>query len=163
MERCEAIYWLYFNVKTETSKKLLVDALEKDQSMLVRSMAARIMALEGKAEYIPLLEKALNDSSPLVRMEAIQSLGSLKSKSSIPLLTELLLKDTDIHVRLKALKSIQYMQAEEDIIPVLIDSLEDQEPSVRFQALLLLEKSTKVKLGSDKETWKKWHQTNLPK
>ncbi|NUM35833.1 MAG: HEAT repeat domain-containing protein [Candidatus Brocadiae bacterium] len=163
IERCEAIQWLYFNVKTQTSEKLLVDALEKDQSMIVRSLAARIMALEGRKEFIPLLEKALYDENPLVRMEAVQSLGSLKSKSSIPKLTELLLKDPDLQVRLKVLKSIQYMQSEEETTLALIDSLDDQEASVRFHSLLLLEKSTKNKFGSDKESWKKWYQANLKK
>lgn len=55
------------------------------------------------------------------------------------------------------------MQSEEETTLALIDSLDDQEASVRFHSLLLLEKSTKNKFGSDKESWKKWYQANLKK
>jgi len=157
-ERCEAIYWLYFNIKGKTTQKLIINALIKDKSELVRSLAARLMGIDGNKNYIPLLENALtNDKSYLVRMEAAQSLGSLLAKKSIKKLEEQLKKDNNSWVKLKILKTFEYMNAKQ-AVPFLIKILDDQEPAVRFQALRLLEKFTGEKVGLDKQSWLNWYE-----
>jgi len=156
-DRIEGIYWLSMNMKSPTTQKLLIEAFRKDESEIVRSLAARLIVLENNPDYVPLLVLGLHDSSPLVRMEVVQGLGSLQAKTTLPDLSNLLLNDSDIFVRLKVLKSIQYMNATESI-PSLIDALGDPEPAVRFYALLLLEQFTQEKPGIDKQSWKKWYE-----
>ena len=155
--RCEAIYWLHQNVQNKANKKLIIDALTKDESEVVRSLAARLMGIEKNPLYLPLLTSALSDPSALVRMEAVQSIGSINRKASLPDIASLLKKEPEVLVRLKALKSINYMGSKQ-AIPALIDELEDQEPAARFQALILLEKFTKANPGMDKNSWKEWYQ-----
>ena len=170
LDRCEAIHWLYHHVKSDTTRNLLTEALHKDESDVVRSLAARLMALGGDKSYIPDLQKALEDSSPLVRMEVAQSLGSLQSRQSLGKLGSLLAKgknedrirEQDAWVRLKIIKSMEYMEAKQ-AVPVLIEALADNEPAVKFQALLLLEKFTGKKLGTDKESWNRWYQQQSQK
>ncbi|HON44920.1 MAG TPA: HEAT repeat domain-containing protein, partial [Planctomycetota bacterium] len=129
VSRCEAILWLYDNIKTETTQKLLMDALYKDENPVVRSLVVRILAIENNPAYIPLLEVALNDASPLVRLEVVQTLGSMHAKQSIPKLLKLLETETDKNVRLKILKTLQYTRSKESI-PVLIARLDDPEPAI---------------------------------
>ncbi len=162
INRAEAIYWLSENSLTATTQKLLIEALNKDESEVVRSLVARIIAVQKNPEYIPLLVRSLSDKSPLVRMEVAQSLGTLQAKSAIPDLLKVLEKDTEVLVRLKVLKSINYMDAKETV-PNLIEMLEDHEPSVRFQALQLLERFCQVNVGLDRESWKKWYEAQNKK
>lgn len=161
-DRAEAIYWLCTHVQNQTNKKLLAEAIVKDKSDLVRSLAARLMALDGDPQFVPLLQKAMQDSSALVRMEAIQSLGSYLHHQSLPQITAVAAKESNAWVRLKILKDIDYMDAK-DSLPFLIERLDDSDPSVRFHALLLLEKFSGQKMGTDKEVWNKWYTQQAPK
>jgi HEAT repeat protein len=156
-DRAAAIYWLCTNVQSPTNKKLVSEALQKDKSDLVRSLAVRLMALDGDVQFIPLIHNALQDSSALVRMEAAQSLGSYKDYQALPQLTAVIEKEHNAWVRLKILKSIEHMRAAQTV-PALIGRLEDTEPAVRFQALLLLQKFTGQQIAADKESWQKWFQ-----
>ena len=160
VDRCEAILWLYNNVKTETTQKLVMDALYRDSSPGVRSLAVRLLGIENSEEYLTPLETSLNDPSALVRMEVVQSLGSMHAKQSVPKLLKMLEVETDKTVRLKILKTLQYIRAKESV-PVLIERLEDEEPAVRLQALLLLKYFTKQSLGIDKEPWQKWYESQV--
>lgn len=156
-ERSHAILWLTENVDSPTNKKLLRESLQNDPSELVRSTSARLIALDGSSEFVADLEQALADSSPIVRMEAAQGLGSLHSYASIPLLIKLLKDDGDLWVRLKILKTIEYIEAME-AVPTLIEILDDQEPAIRFQTLAILEQFTGEKIGMDKARWKRWYE-----
>lgn len=157
-ERLEAIDWLLENSRNpEENRKLLKKALKKDKSELVRAMAARFMALDGNEDFIPDLKWALQDPSAHVRMEVVQSLGSLKVESALPELLKMLSpkREPDCWVRLKVLKTVSYMKASSSAGD-LVEALEDPESSVRFQALCLLEKFTGMKLGTEKEDWENY-------
>lgn len=157
LERSQAIYWLFENsTDTPTMQKLLVEALTQDKSELVKSLAIRLMGLQGKQEYVPYLLKALQDPSAFVRMESVQSLGSLKVEASVPELLDLFRKENNTWVRLKILKTLSYMNAKETV-PALIEQLDDLEPTIRFQLAMLLEQFTGEKFGVDKESWQKWY------
>ena len=128
----------------------------QDKSELVRSLAARLMGLDGNKEFIPLLASALEDPSVAVRMEAVQSLGSLQAHETMEQLVKLLPKEPHVWVRLKILKTIEYWN-QPPALNILIERLDDQDPAVRFQSLALLEKFTGKKIGMDKEGWQKWY------
>lgn len=155
-DRIEAIDWLFYNADNkEANKQLLKEAVQHDKNEVVRSLAIRFMALEGNEEYVPFLKNSIVDASPLVRMEAIQGIGTLNAKSVIPDIVERLSskKEPDLWVRLKILKTLEYMDASQNSL-LLVELLEDSEPAIRFHALSLLEKFTGKKLGIDKQTWK---------
>ena len=160
--RCEGIYWLYYNGHKKINQKLLIDALKRDENELVRSLAARLMGLEGKTVYVYPLLMALNDPKSLVRIEAAQSLGTLKSEEALTRLGELLEQDSNIYVKLKILKTINHMNAKK-AVPDLIEALDDEEPAVSFQSLMLLEKFTNAKAGLGKNDWKEWLKENKSK
>jgi HEAT repeat protein len=156
-DRIEAIYWIFENAPEQDRQKLLIDA-SKDKSEVVRSLALRLMALEENPKYGDYLLAGLKDKkSPLVRMEAVQSLGYLKNKDTILDISKLAMaaKEKNLWVRLKALKSLEYMKALE-ALEDLSDLLEDDEPAIAFQAKLILEKFTDQNLGTDKENWQEF-------
>lgn len=152
-ERIEAIDWLFHNA----SNVELKEALQNDSNEVVRSMAARLMALDGSKEFIPFLEQALQDESYLVRMEAVQSLGSLQAEEMLPQLRRMLSpkKEPNLWVRLKVLRTLEYMKSSDlSTLKDIVEALEDPEPTVRFQAFSLLEKFTGEKMKMDREDWK---------
>lgn len=154
-ERVEHIHWLYENAPGPTTQKLLIESLRNDKSEVVRSLAVRLLALQHNPDVIPILILSLRDSHPLVRMEVVQSLGTLQAYSELPTLVKQLKTESDVLTRLKILKTINYLNATE-AIPDLVDCLDDEETAVRFQSLMLLEKFTQTKAGLDKESWIHW-------
>lgn len=81
--------------------KILCNILSKDPSLVIRHEAAFILgSSKDKRALSPLVKAIRNDSSNLVRHEAIESLGDLgiRSKRIIELL-EQLLKDKNVFIR----------------------------------------------------------------
>lgn len=157
-DRVWAIEWLYDNVDNKKIvKKMLKEALLRDQSPVVRSMAIRLIVKSKDKEYLPLVVKALDDDNALVRMEAAQSVGSFAGFEYQELLGEKLVSEQDVWVKLKLIKSLRYLRAKKVVRP-LIDMLQDENPSVRHQALAALEIFTKTKLGFKYEAWDEWYK-----
>lgn len=158
--RVEAIHWLYEErFDEQLVQKTLENALEKDESPLVKSLAIRLMVLEQKDHYLPLIVAKTQHPHHLVRIEAVQAIGSYLAYDQLEKLFEVMVKEKNAEVRLKILKSIEYMNAKESL-PSLIAQLDDPDPTIQFQTLMLVERFTGEKVGLDKETWEEWWQQN---
>lgn len=161
-DRIDAIIWLTDNIKSQTSDELLVEALTKDESPLVRSLAIRVMVEKKGTKYLPLIQNSLKDKHYLVRMEAAQAIGTYQATElTADLAKQLQKKDSHLWDKLKVLKSIEHMNAK-GAVKELIESLDDQEPAVRLQAVSLLEKFTEQNFGSNKKAWLEWYGKNNP-
>ena len=151
-----------FKVKQE----LLIKASE-DENEVVRSLAIRLMALTRRKVFMKYIKRAFKDKSSLVRLEAIQAIGTLHNYELLKSAMNKFSKDTEYWVRLKVLKSLEYIEAWNNskniILDFLIKALRDSEPAVRFQASLILYQITGKNLGDDQEIWKNWYLKNIKK
>lgn len=72
---------------TSTSRRLLVEILQKDQSILVRHEAAFALGCIGDLDDLPHVRRALlSDENSLVRHEAAMALGTMGRRREIPTL-----------------------------------------------------------------------------
>jgi HEAT repeat protein len=124
---------------------------------LVRATAAVGLRVLGDKRAIPALVTACSDPEPIVRADAVRTLGDLGGPPEIATLAPLARRDPDANVRLEAVYAIQRIGGEETI-PIFISALSDPDESVAFAAHSALLSLTGLQLSPDKTQWQKWWQ-----
>lgn len=105
--------------------------------------AAVALSFMGRQAFAPLRE-AMSSEDPVVRREALRSIGKLKERAPldaravVPILLKGL-QDPDASVRTVAATYLGIIQAEPaNAVPALVDALEDESPEVRSAAATAL-------------------------
>lgn len=105
--------------------------------------AAVALSFMGRTAFAPLRQAASSDD-PVVRREALRSIGKLKERAPldaravVPLLLEGLL-DPDASVRTVAATYLGILHEEPtSVVPALVEALKDEEPAVRSAAAAAL-------------------------
>lgn len=127
---------------TASSALPLVESLLKDRSERVRYQAAKCLGhlLEDRGVSHQGLRLLLDDKSPLVRIEAIESLVLLNDRTSLALLSSKL-ADSDPLVRAYAARALGEMEGDSYVHAVEMALLSEADDSARagmMEALLLL-------------------------
>ena len=68
----------------------LIQALQQDQSLYVRSRVALALGKIGSVDAVPALTQSLKDSNQEVRASAAKSLGKMRKMEIAPALTQVL-------------------------------------------------------------------------
>jgi hypothetical protein len=125
---------------------------------LVRATAAVGLRVLGDKRAIPaLVNAAQGDAEPIVRADAVRTLGDLGGPAEIMTLTPIARRDPDPNVRLEAIYAIRKISGEETV-PIFIAALGDPDESVTFAAHTALLSMTGQQLSPDKTQWQKWWQ-----
>ncbi|MGI6502487.1 MAG: HEAT repeat domain-containing protein [Candidatus Methanoculleus thermohydrogenotrophicum] len=104
-----------------------------DPSIEVRANAVKIIArIGGEESRAPLVEAALRDDTPVVRLRAERALVDM-GEAAIPALTGAL-SDPSIEVRADAVRIIARIGGEESRAPLVEAALRDDAPMVRQRA-----------------------------
>ena len=128
---------------------------------LVRATAAVGLRVLGDKRAVPALVTACGDPEPIVRADAVRTLGDLGGPPEIMGLASLARRDPDPDVRLEAVYAIRKIGGE-DTIPIFIAALGDPDESVAFAAHCALLSLTGQQLSPDKTQWQKWWQEQHP-
>jgi len=131
---------------------------------LVRATAAVGLRVLGDKRAIPALVTACGDPEPIVRADAVRTLGDLGGPAEVAGLASLGRRDPDSNVRLEAIYAIHKIGGE-DAIPIFIAALSDSDESVAFAAHSALLSQTGQQFSPDKNQWVKWweeHRTAPP-
>ncbi|KPJ55485.1 MAG: hypothetical protein AMS16_04215 [Planctomycetes bacterium DG_58] len=97
-----------------------------DPEPRVREAAARALGEIGDRRALPVLERALNDETPAIRVYAIEAIGALKAAELAPKLATLLEEDKNPSVREAAAVTLGKAGGGESL-PVLIRVLDDKD------------------------------------
>ena len=130
---------------------------------LVRATAAVGLRVLGDKRAIPALVTACGDPEPIVRADAVRTLGDLGGPAEVAGLASLGWRDPDSNVRLEALYAIRNIGGQ-DTLPIFIAALSDPDESVAFAAHSALLSLTGQQFSPDKDQWLNWwqQQRNAP-
>jgi HEAT repeat protein len=95
------------------------------------------VAADGTATAWEMIETALKDTKPLMRIDALNALGTITGSKRAEDLLQSSLQDKDVDVRLAAIASVGTMD-DQNMIPVLRQALDDPAPEVDFAAAVSL-------------------------
>jgi len=135
--------------------KDFVALLEKDPDYLVRAQAAVALGNLKNAQAIPVLIKALNDTSQWVRVDVVIAIGELKGPTTLPALDKVLSDDISPDVRRTTARVLGAIGGQESI-DVLIKALEDRDPGVAEISYQSLRQITKQNIPKNSKEWGKW-------
>ncbi len=128
---------------------------------VVRATAAVGLRVLGDKRAIPSLETACGDPEPVVRADAVRTLGDLGAPPELATLVPIARRDPDANVRLEAIYAVRKIGGEETL-PVFIAALSDSDESVTFAAHAALLSMTGQQFSPDKTQWQKWWQSQHP-
>lgn len=127
--------------------KLLAVVLQRSRLDAARIWAVQMLAIDSEpAETVALLEQALQDSHPRVRVQAVHRLAEF-SKQSPGALAALrkALADQELQVRLLAAEYLWDIDGDaKPVLPVLLEAIRSHEGAVHYQIAAILRD-----LGSD--------------
>lgn len=109
---------------------------ETDQSAATPA-TAKVEAANASATAWEMLETALKDTKPQLRIDALTALGTITGSSRAEELLQGSLQDKDVDVRLAAIAAVGTMD-DQNMIPVLRQALDDPAPEVDFAAAVSL-------------------------
>jgi tetratricopeptide (TPR) repeat protein len=125
---------------------LLLQGLE-DRHEWVRRHAAQALAEVGDKSGIPVLVKALKESSWVARESAALALAELGHTAGFTALVDGL-KESDSEIRKEAAKALLKV-GNQSIVPELSSALEDHDPNVRIEAIVTLTRWATPRLCPD--------------
>ena len=128
---------------------------------LVRATAAVGLRVLGDKRAVPALVTACKDPEPIVRADAVRTLGDLGGPPEIAGLASIARSDPDANVRLEAVYAIHNIGGA-DAIPLFIHALGDSDESVAFAAHSALLSQTGQPFSPDQNEWDKWWQEQHP-
>ena len=128
---------------------------------VVRATAVVGLRVLGDKRAIPALETACSDPEPIVRADAVRTLGDLGGPPELTTLVPIARRDPDANVRLETIYAIRKIGGE-DTLPVFIAALSDSDESIAFAAHTALLSMTGQQFSPDKTQWQKWWQEQHP-
>jgi HEAT repeat protein/Flp pilus assembly protein TadD len=117
---------------------MIVDLL-KDEDGDVRKNAARALAVRARDEETEILIKLLNDQTPFVRLQAVQTLGKNRTHAAVPGLSRLFSHERNFRIRSAIVAALGNMGDPEGS-PTLQQGLQDLDSRVRANSVEALEK-----------------------
>ncbi|MGO4152437.1 HEAT repeat domain-containing protein [Cupriavidus sp. YAF13] len=125
--------------RTEPAVEALKDRLRHDQDAEVRAFAASMLGEVQRADLVPDLRVAVNDSDEGVRATALSALRECAGFDAVPALRNVFLaalSDTSAIVRETAAEALRFSPPE--AIPALMVAANDEVARVRLQAVIAL-------------------------
>jgi len=140
----------------KVTPKMLSIMAQGDPDDLVRATALRVLAKIDQEEYLAkVLEAAVKDRSPLVRMESVKILATRNDDKSLSYLVVMLNDDTDVQVKTAAAGGLGNYQ-DQRAIRSLIGALDSKEFALCFRARQSLTALTGKDLGYNSQAWLDW-------
>jgi HEAT repeat protein len=113
------------------------DSGEETDQPIAQAPVAKVDAANGTTAAWEMLETALKDTKPQLRIDALNAVGTISGSKRAENLLQGSMQDKDVDVRLAAVAAVGTMQ-DQNMIPVLRQALDDPAPEVDFAAAVSL-------------------------
>lgn len=150
--------------KSEEQERIsreLAGAFQDEPDPLIRLEIVRAIGEYRTPAAASVLDAALNDSEPDVRMVACRAWGDRGGPEAAAKLSEALRSDVDVDVRLTAAQALGET-ADRNAVAALGEALEDRDPAMQYQAVQSLQNVTGEDLGSDVNQWRHYVKGEPP-
>ena len=139
----------------------LAAAFQDEPDPLIRLEIVLAIGQYRTAAADSVLDAALNDSAPNVRMVACRAWGDRGGPEAAAKLSEALRSDVDVDVRLTAAQALGET-ADPHAVAALGEALEDRDPAMQYQAVRSLRNVTGEDLGNDVNQWRHYVKGEPP-
>lgn len=138
----------------------LAAAIRQETDPLIRVEIIRTLGRYPGPAANRILQTALSDADPQVRIAACEAWGRRSDPKAVELLAETLRGDVNIDVRLAAAKALGETRHPGAVAP-LGEALDDADPALQYRAVLALQKATGKNLGVDVYRWRQYVRGEL--
>jgi hypothetical protein len=135
--------------------------LAADLDPTVRGAAARALGKAVAVKYLPVLVKALGDSSPMVRCDAAVALARFRGEEAIEPLRKAAAEDASVDVRCAAIRALRYYPRPK-VAGTLVYCLSDEVFDVRHEAHQVLVGMVGKDLGTEPADWNPVARGDVP-
>ncbi len=142
---------LYRNPSADNMKKLI--DLWHDPDMLVREGALKSMAKLAYPAFKDYAMKSMEDSSWLVRSQAVHTLVAIDSQFAQQFLIDRLAQEKDQRVKIEIIKIIE---PNESGLKVLVEAIGDEGQGVSYASYKRLTSLSGENLPREKTAWLEW-------
>jgi len=139
----------------------LAGAFQDEPDPLIRLEIVRAIGQYRTPAAASVLDAALNDSEPDVRMVACRAWGDRGGSEAAAKLSAALRSDVDVDVRLTAAQALGET-ADRNAVAALGEALEDRDPAMQYQAVQSLRNVTGEDLGNDVNQWRHYVKGEPP-
>lgn len=139
----------------------LGEQLKSEADPLVREEVVRTLAAFPIASSVFVLEAALADVEPGVRVAACETLAKLRYAEALTALARAAKTDANVDVRLAALTALGNFQVQESI-DSLAAALDDRDPAIQLAAMESLRRVTGQDFGGRADAWKMYARGETP-
>lgn len=139
----------------EQLARRLVEAYQAEDDPNVRWEIFRACGDTRSPEGQALVELALHDPEPDLRIAACERLGRWRGPEAASRLAAVATQDQSRAVRLAAVRALGRVK-DPAALPVLAEMLEDRDPAFQYQAMAALKELTGQNLGWDAERWRNY-------
>jgi hypothetical protein len=135
--------------------------LEVDRDPTVRCVAARALGKAAAVKYLPVLVKALVDSSAVVRCDAAVAMEQVRGEAAIDPLRKTAAEDASLDVRCAAIRALRYYP-QQKVAGTLVYCLSDDAFEVRHWAHEALVGMVGKDLGVEPGDWSSIARPDVP-
>jgi hypothetical protein len=139
----------------ERISRELAAAFQDEPDPIIRLEIVRAIGEYRTDAATSVLDTALKDSEPDVRMVACQAWGKHGGPRAAAKLSEVLRTDVDLDVRLTAARALGET-GESGAVAALGESLEERDPAMQYQAVQSLRNVTGEDLSNDVNQWRRY-------
>lgn len=139
----------------------LAAAFQVEADPLIRIEIVRALSGYPTTAAASVLDAAVDDSDPDVRLAACQAWGKRGGAEAAAKLSEVLSSDMDTDVRLTALQALGEA-GDAGAVAALGEALEDRDPATQYQAMQSLRKVTGEDFGNDVGLWRQYVKGEVP-
>ncbi|MCS7239278.1 MAG: HEAT repeat domain-containing protein [Thermoguttaceae bacterium] len=140
--------------RAEIAQKLLA-AYQAEDDPNIRWEIFRAFGEDRYSEAEALVELALRDRDPDLRLAACRRLGRWGGPDAVRRLAEVLARDESPQVRLAAIRALGQTR-EPSAAPVLAEVLESRDPAFQYQAMAALSEVTGKNFGWNADKWRQY-------
>ncbi len=145
----------------ETISDDLAALYQREEDPLIRAEIVHAIGGCRTESAASVLQLAIADSDPDIRMAACEALGRRQGPETIGILSTVLASDLDIDVRMAAARALGDTGNSAAMAP-LGRSLEDRDPALQHQAVLSLRQCSDEDLGNDVNRWRQHLRGEAP-
>jgi hypothetical protein len=139
----------------------LATAYQDETNPFIRRAIVRAIGRYGTPAATGVLETAIQDSSPAVRIAACEGWARTGGADAARHLAATLSGDVDFDVRLAAAKALG-KTPDASAVAALGTALEDRDPAMQFQAVQSLKTITGKDFGTDVNRWRQYVNGEIP-
>ena len=134
---------------------------QREEDPLIRAEIVHAIGGYPTESATSVLQWAVGDSDPDVRMAACEALGKRQGPETLGMLSTVLSSDLDIDVRMAAARALGDTGDVGAVAP-LGRILEDRDPALQHQAVLSLRQCSDEDLGNDVNRWRQHVRGETP-